>query len=104
MCDVSARCKALAVEHDCPLILLSQLNREAAKTGVAKSHHLKESGSFEQDADVVIFVRWPWKADPEREQPHRYVFKITKNRNRPIVNWNVEAVINPARQTITRGF
>ena len=100
MTDVSARCKGLAIKHDCPLVLLSQLSREAAKSGVAEAHHLRETGALEQDADVVILVRWPWKVDPEHEEPHRYELKVAKNRNRPIVNWNVEARFNPARQTI----
>ena len=100
MTNVSAACKGLAIKHDCPLILVSQLSREAARSGVAEAHHLRETGALEQDADVVILVRWPWKVDPEHEEPHRYELKVAKNRNRPIINWNVECRFNPARQRI----
>jgi putative DNA primase/helicase len=99
--NASGRFKQLAVAHNCPVLVPSQLNREAAHTADAQAHHLKESGALEQDADVVILVRWPWKADPDKERdPKRYLFKIVKNRNRPIVAWEVVAQFNPARQTI----
>jgi putative DNA primase/helicase len=98
--EASAQFKQLAVKYNCPVVVPSQLNREAAHEE-AQAHHLKESGALEQDADVVILVRWPWKADPAKNtDAKRYVFKIVKNRNRPIVSWEVEARFNPARQTI----
>ena len=99
--DASGRFKQLAVKHNCVALVLSQLNRDAAKSGELESHHIKESGALEQDADVVILVKWPWKSDPARcKDPAAYKFKITKNRNRPIVSWNVDATFNPSRQTI----
>jgi hypothetical protein len=53
---------------------------------------------------VVILVRWPWKADPDNElDAAKYIFKIVKNRNRPIVQYEVQARFNPARQTIDDG-
>ncbi len=96
---VSGRCKALAVEHNAVVITLSQLSREAAR-GDAESHHLRDSGAIEQDADSIAIVKWPWKADPEKHEPHSYEIKITKNRNRPIVEWLVRTSFDPARQTI----
>ena len=100
----SGRFKALAVRHNCPVLVPSQLNREAARGDDAQAHHLKESGALEQDADVVILIRWPWKVDPDNESdPKKYIFKIAKNRNRPIVRWQVEARFDPARQTIDAG-
>jgi KaiC/GvpD/RAD55 family RecA-like ATPase len=99
--EASGRFKQLATKHNCPVLVPSQLNREAARGEEAGAHHLKESGALEQDADVVILVRWPWKADPDKEpDAGRYVCRICKNRNRPIVHWQVEARFNPARQTI----
>jgi KaiC/GvpD/RAD55 family RecA-like ATPase len=91
--------KGLAVKHDCVCLVLSQLNREAAKGGEQALHHLKETGALEQDADVVCLVKWPWKSDPNCDPKH-YLFTVHKNRNRPIVQWQVEATFNPARQTI----
>jgi len=99
--EASARFKQLAVKYNCPVLVPSQLNREAAKGDDAGAHSLKESGALEQDADVIVLVRWPWKANPDGEtNPKQYILKIVKNRNRPIVAWEVEAEFNPARQTI----
>jgi len=97
--DASARFKDLAVKHNCVCLVLSQLNRQAA-AGDAGAHHLRESGALEQDADVIIMVRWPWKADPESEPAKKYTFRILKNRNRAIVRWEVAANFIAARQMI----
>lgn len=50
--------KAMAMEFDCPVIVASQLNRESARDMGRKPTltDLRESGSIEQDADVVILL------------------------------------------------
>jgi replicative DNA helicase len=55
--EISRGIKALAMELKIPVVVLAQLNRkpEEGKTEPAL-HHLRESGSIEQDADAVIFL------------------------------------------------
>lgn len=50
--------KLLAMNMKIPIIILAQLNRQAEEKGDKKPmlHHLRESGSIEQDADVVMFL------------------------------------------------
>lgn len=53
--DITRRAKKLARKIDCPVILISQLSR--MKDGEMPTlGHLKESGSIENDANVVIFI------------------------------------------------
>jgi replicative DNA helicase len=59
--QISAGLKVLAKELDVPLIALAQLNREA-DGNEPKLSHLRESGSIEQDADVVLLVHHPGNA------------------------------------------
>ena len=59
--ETSRTLKEIALNEGIPVICLSQLNREET-TGAPKLHHLRESGSIEQDADLVLF---PWKVDNE---------------------------------------
>jgi replicative DNA helicase len=56
--DISRQMKAMAKELGIPVIVLAQLNREVEKRGSTKPtlSSLRESGSIEQDADVVILL------------------------------------------------
>tara|TARA_R110000824_G_scaffold106335_5_gene251250 strand:+ start:998 stop:2302 length:1305 start_codon:yes stop_codon:yes gene_type:complete len=63
---ISKDCKLLAEELDCPVLLLSQLNRSAEQAQRApKLSDLRESGALEQDADNVILLHQPDLGDKE---------------------------------------
>lgn len=65
--EVSKICrglKLLAMNMKIPIIILAQLNRQSEEAGNKKPqlHHLRESGSIEQDADVVMFLHRDWQS------------------------------------------
>jgi replicative DNA helicase len=61
---VTTAAKQLARELDCVVLLLSQMNRDGENAGEPQLSNLKESGSIEQDADVVEFL-WHDKDDTD---------------------------------------
>ena len=88
---ISRGLKQLARELSVPVIVLSQLNRavELTKPAIPRLAHLRESGSIEQDADVVLFI-YRKAADPNfrgeelspEDKTHAEVH-IAKHRNGP---------------------
>lgn len=54
--EVTRKAKQIAMELDCVLIMLAQMNREGARVIKPSLEHLRESGDIEQDADVVEFL------------------------------------------------
>lgn len=62
--EISRGVKIMAKELNIPAMVLCQLNREVTKrTGASRYPHLsdlRESGSLEQDADVVMFLHRDW--------------------------------------------
>lgn len=67
---------------DLVFIVLAQVNREGAKAGEeVSSHHLKDAGSIEQDAEMVIFLTQ--KEEPRPFERTLYKVKVAKNRRGP---------------------
>ena len=81
--DMTRALKIAARELDVPIILLSQLNRavESRKDHTPMLSDLRESGSIEQDADIVMFINRPDKyADYQGEKDIAEIV-IAKHRN-----------------------
>jgi replicative DNA helicase len=55
---ISRAMKLLANELGIPVVALSQLSRETVKNDEPQLHHLRDSGSLEQDANIVLLL-WP---------------------------------------------
>jgi replicative DNA helicase len=83
--DISRGLKQLARELKVPVVGLSQLSRGVEQRGSAEPRlsDLRESGSIEQDADVVIFLYRDGEQNPEAEV-ELIKAKIAKHRNGPI--------------------
>ena len=63
---ISKDAKLLAEEMDCPVLLLSQLNRSVEQTSrEPRLSDLRESGALEQDADSVVLLHQPDDEDRE---------------------------------------
>ena len=83
--EISRSLKILAKELDIPIIALSQLSRSVESRQVKKPmlSDLRDSGSLEQDADIVMFLYREDYYNPETENKNITDVIIAKNRNGP---------------------
>lgn len=86
--EISRGCKAMAKELGVPVVVLAQLNRESEKEKrQPRMSDLRESGSIEQDADVVLLLSKPRNYDEQEDMAADAVARdliIAKQRNGPV--------------------
>ena len=84
--EISRSLKALARELDVPVIALSQLSRAVEQRADKKPTlaDLRESGSLEQDADIVCFLYREDYYNPETDRKNITELIIAKQRNGPV--------------------
>jgi len=85
---ISRSLKKLAINLRVPILALSQLNRKAegdskdSENPEPQLHHLRESGSIEQDADTVLFLHDPVKREGNFSNEGRKIkMVVAKNRH-----------------------
>jgi replicative DNA helicase len=83
--EISRSLKILAKELDVPVLALSQLSRAVeSRGGKPRLSDLRDSGSIEQDADVVMFIHREDKFKDESEKTNIAEILIEKHRNGPV--------------------
>jgi replicative DNA helicase len=103
--SISRALKTLAKELDLPVIALSQLSRASEKRSLAAKpilSDLRESGSIEQDADMVLFIYRPeyYKIDVDESGDSTSGVAeiiIAKNRNGPLKDVRIRFVSKYAK-------
>jgi len=84
--SISRSLKALARELDMPVIALSQLKREAEGKQPSLAD-LRESGSIEQDADIIVFLHREREINKSQDERSAFIpteLLIAKQRNGPV--------------------
>jgi replicative DNA helicase len=96
--EISRGLKILARDLNVPVIALSQLSRsvESRSPQIPQLADLRESGSIEQDADVVAFIYREEYYNPETDRKHITDILIKKHRNGP--TRNIELYFDIERQ------
>jgi len=86
--EISRGLKGVARELNVPVIALSQLSRsvESRSPQIPQLADLRESGSIEQDSDVVAFIYREDYYNPETENKNIMTILIKKHRNGPTGN------------------
>ncbi len=99
--EISHGLKALARELNIPVLALSQLNRSVdnRESQIPKISDLRETGSWEQDADVVMLIyrKDRTRMEPSLEEENTASIIIAKHRNGPI--GTVDVKFDPERVT-----
>ncbi len=95
--EISRGLKLIARELNVPVIACSQLSRsvESRVPQIPQLSDLRESGSIEQDADIVMFIYREDYYNPETERQHITDLIIAKHRNGP--TGKVELYFHPER-------
>jgi replicative DNA helicase len=98
--EISRGLKSLARELNVPVVALSQLSRSVESRTPPKPvlSDLRDSGSIEQDADVVAFLYRPWYYDKEADENTMEIL-IKKHRNGAI--GDIELYFDPAQRRYT---
>jgi len=82
--EISRSLKHLARELDTPVLALSQLSRAVeSRGGRPRLSDLRDSGSIEQDADVVMFIHREDKYKEDSAKPNIAEILVEKHRNGP---------------------
>lgn len=89
MAEITAELKTVAMENECILITLAQLNREIEKETrprYPRMSDLGDSSSIEKDSDSVSFL-WKWiddrEAPPQSDEYEKTAFVVAKHRHGP---------------------
>jgi len=98
--EISREFKIIAWEYDCPVILLSQLNRslETRWNKRPMMSDLRDSGSLEQDANQVLFL---YRERAYDEFSLDDTLEIIISKNRDWARWTVNVECNMKKQLIT---
>lgn len=95
--EISRGLKLIAREMNVPVIALSQLSRsvENRTPQIPQLADLRESGSIEQDADIVMFIYREQYYNPETDRQNITDLIIAKHRNGPV--GRIELYFHPER-------
>lgn len=103
--NTSQTLKNVTKETGVVLLLLCQISRDIEKRPkfIPRMSDLAETGQWERDADVILFLCWPHMLD-SKNHPHDYIVFVGKNRNRGIREPVVKCKFNPSRQRLDKQF
>ncbi len=99
---VSKALKTMAVRLNIIVVALSQFSREVSRRGGDREPRLsdlRDSGQIEQDADMVIFLQWPWMVAQSGDKSD-YIIYVAKFRHGNIGERRIETKFDATRHKI----